>query len=146
MSSYVKTQIPKELIPQILETLSTAKDSGKVRKGVNETTKSIERKTAQFVLIAEDVQPEEIVVHLPVLCEEKGVPYAYIPTKKDLGKAVGIAVGTSSVSIEDAGGAKETLQDILKKIPKEKPGDKKPAEKKKPATEKKSSGKKEKKK
>lgn len=121
MPSYVKFETPKELVPNILDMLSVAKDNGKLKKGVNETTKSIERKTAQFVVIAEDVSPEEVVVHLPMLCEENGIPYAYIPTKVDLGKSVGIEVGTSSIAVENAGGAGEKLQDILKRLPKHAP-------------------------
>jgi outer membrane biosynthesis protein TonB len=68
--------------------------------------------------MAEDVQPEEIIIHIPMLCEERGIPYAYVPSKKDLGAAVGIAVGTSSVAVEEAGGANELLQGILKRLPK----------------------------
>lgn len=131
MPGYVKFETPKELVPSILDMLSMAKDNGRIKKGVNETTKSIERKTAQFVIIAEDVSPEEVVVHLPILCEEKGIPYAYITTKVELGRSVGIEVGTSSVAVENAGGAGEKLQDILKRLPRQ--AAHKPAEK---ATEK----------
>lgn len=119
MPSYVKYETPKDLVPQILEMLSVAKDSGKLKKGVNETTKAIERKTAQLVVIAEDVTPEEIVVHLPMLCEEKGIAFVYIPTKKELGGSIGIEVGTSSIAVENGGGATEKLQDIIKKLPKQ---------------------------
>ena len=120
MAGYVKFETPKEVVPQILEMLGMTKDSGKVKKGVNETTKAIERKTAQLVVIAEDVTPEEIVIHLPMICEEKGIAYAYVPTRKELGGAIGIAVGTSSVAVENPGGAAETLQGILKRLPKSK--------------------------
>lgn|SRR5512143_1091536 len=116
--SYVDLQIPAELIPQIVEMLSVAKDGGKVKKGVNETTKSIERKSAQFVVLASDVTPEEVVMHIPMLCKEHSIPYAFVPTKKELGVAIGIEVGTSAVAVENAGGANEKLQDILKKLPK----------------------------
>ena len=115
---YVDLQIPAELIPQIVEMLSVAKDGGKVKKGVNETTKSIERKSAQFVVLASDVTPEEVVMHIPMLCKEHSIPYAFVPTKKELGIAIGIEVGTSAVAVENAGGANEKLQDILKKLPK----------------------------
>jgi large subunit ribosomal protein L7Ae len=118
--SYVDNETPAELVPKILEALSVAKDSGKIKKGVNETTKAIERKTAQLVVIAADVTPQEVVVHLPILCKDSGIPYAFIPTKKELGTAVGIPVGTSSIAIENAGGASETVQDIVKKLPKPK--------------------------
>jgi large subunit ribosomal protein L7Ae len=115
---YVDLEIPAELIPQIMEMLSVAKDGGKIKKGVNETTKSIELKTAQFVVVAGDVTPEEVVIHIPMLCKENNVPYAFVPSKKDLGGAIGIQVGTSAVAVENAGGASEKLADIIKKLPK----------------------------
>ena len=117
---YIDLEIPAELVPQIIEMLSVAKDSGKIKKGVNETTKSIERKTAQFVVLAGDVTPEEVVIHIPMLCKEHNIPYAFVKTKKDLGIAVGVEVGTSAIAVENAGGATEKLQDIIKKLPKAK--------------------------
>ncbi|MFH1393720.1 MAG: ribosomal L7Ae/L30e/S12e/Gadd45 family protein [Candidatus Micrarchaeota archaeon] len=116
--AYIDVETPAELVPQIVEMLSVAKDDGKVKKGINETTKSVERKTAQFVVMAGDVSPEEIVVHIPILCKEKGVPYAFVPTKKELGESIGMAVGTSAVAVENGGSAAEKLADILKKLPK----------------------------
>ncbi len=115
---YVDIETPNELVPQITDMLSSAKDSGKIKKGINETTKSVERKTAQFVVLAQDVTPEEIVVHIPMLCKEKGVPYAFVPTKKDLGLSIGMEVGTSAVAVENGGSAAEKLQDIIKRMPK----------------------------
>ncbi|MBN2478067.1 50S ribosomal protein L7ae [Candidatus Micrarchaeota archaeon] len=133
VASYVKFEMPGDLTPRVLEALSMVKDSGKIKKGVNETTKAIERKTAQLVVIAEDVSPEEVVVHIPILCQEKGVPYCYVKTKEELGKAIGLKVGTSSIAVENAGGAAETVQDIIKRLPKaeveEKPKEEKKEEK-----------------
>ena len=131
MASYVKYETPDEVVTNILEALSVAKDTGKLRKGINEATKSVERKAAKLVVMAEDVQPEEIIIHMPSLCEEKGVPYAYVKTKKDLGGAVGIGVGTSTIAIEDAGSAAELLQGILKRLPKASAGAEAPKEEKK---------------
>jgi large subunit ribosomal protein L7Ae len=133
MPSYVKFETPKEVVDGVLEALSVAKDSGRIRKGINETTKSIERKSAKLVVIASDVDPEEIVIHIPMLCEEKGIPYVYVPTKVELGKAVGIPVPTSTIALEDAGGANEILNNVLKRLPRPKIEEKKheaPAEKK----------------
>jgi large subunit ribosomal protein L7Ae len=118
MASYVKTETPEEVVSNVIEALSVAKDTGKLRKGINETTKSVEKKSAKLVVMAEDVQPEEIIIHMPALCEEKGIPYTYVPSKKDLGAAVGMGVGTSSIAIEDAGSANELLSGILKRLPK----------------------------
>jgi large subunit ribosomal protein L7Ae len=118
MASYVKSETPEEIVSNVIEALSVAKSTGKLRKGINETTKSVEKRSAKLVVMAEDVQPEEIIIHMPALCEEKGIPYTYVPSKKDLGAAVGMGVGTSSIAIEDAGGASELLSGILKRLPK----------------------------
>ena len=117
MASYVKYKTPEEVVASIIEALSVAKDTGRLRKGINETTKSVEKKTAKLVIMAEDVQPEEIIIHIPSLCEERGIPYAYVPSKKDLGAAVGIPVGTSSIAIEEAGGANQKADQDEADIP-----------------------------
>lgn len=116
MPSYVKFEVPKEISEKVLEAVSVAKATGKIKKGVNETTKSIERGLAKLVIIAEDVQPEEIVMHLPILCEEKHVPYIYVPSKTELGKAAGIDVATSSAAIIEPGDAKKSMEEIIEKI------------------------------
>lgn len=114
--AYVKFEVPKELVSKILKVVETAKNVGKVKRGVNETTKAVERGIAKLVVIAEDVDPEEIVMHLPVLCEEKKVPYCYVPSKIELGRISGIDVAASSIAIIDIGEEKELLDEVIKKI------------------------------
>ncbi|MEM3714729.1 MAG: ribosomal L7Ae/L30e/S12e/Gadd45 family protein, partial [Nitrososphaeria archaeon] len=75
---YVKFETPKEIMDSVYEILRRASESGKVKKGTNEVTKSVERGVAKLVVIAEDVDPPEIVAHLPILCEEKKIPYVYV--------------------------------------------------------------------
>ncbi|RLJ08158.1 MAG: 50S ribosomal protein L7ae [Candidatus Aenigmatarchaeota archaeon] len=116
MASYVKFEVPKDLSNKVLEAVTLAKTTGKVKKGVNETTKTIERGLAKLVVIAADVQPEEIVMHLPVLCEEKQIPYVYVPSKDELGKAAGIQVPASSIAISETGDAKKLVEEIVEKL------------------------------
>jgi large subunit ribosomal protein L7Ae len=116
MPAFVKYQSSKELTEKVVEAVTIAKASGKIRKGVNETTKAIERGIAKLVVVAEDVTPEEILMHLPVICEEKKVPLAYISSKEELGKASGIDVPTSSIAIVEAGDAKKLITEISEKI------------------------------
>ena len=92
------------------------RSNGKVKRGVNETTKSVERGSAKLVYIARDVDPPEIVMHLPHLCEEKGIPYLFVPSKKELGKAAGIERPASSVAVVDAGEAVSRLEKIIQMI------------------------------
>jgi large subunit ribosomal protein L7Ae len=85
---------------QIVE---TARKTGKVEKGTNEVTKAIERGTAKFVVVAEDVNPKELVQHIPALCKEKGIQCVTVDSRKKLGIAAGINVPTASVAVIDAG-------------------------------------------
>lgn len=115
-SPYVKFEVPKELSTQAFEAVEMARDTGKLRRGVNEVTKAIERATAKLVIIAEDVTPPEIVAFLPVLCDEKEIPYIFVPTKKELGIAAGIEVGTTAIAITEPGNGKEAVKNIASKV------------------------------
>ncbi|OYT41919.1 MAG: 50S ribosomal protein L7ae [Candidatus Aenigmarchaeota archaeon ex4484_224] len=116
--AYVKFETPKELAEKALKALEIARNSGKIKKGTNETTKAVEKGIAKLVLIAEDVDPEEIVMHLPPLCEEKNVPYLYVPSKIELGRYAGIDVAAASACIVEEGEAKELVEEIIKEIEK----------------------------
>ncbi len=114
---YVTWETPKELADEALKLLEEIrKANGKIRKGVNETAKAIERGQAKLVYIAMDVNPPEIVMHLPPLCEERGIPYLFVPSKAELGKAAGIERPASSAAVIDAGDAKDKLQRIINRI------------------------------
>jgi large subunit ribosomal protein L7Ae len=110
--SYVKFEVSKETIDKAYQVVQLAKDSGKIRKGTNESTKAIERGIAKLVLIAEDVEPPQVVAHLPILCEERKIPYLFVPSKLDLGKSAGIDVGCAAVSVLEAGEGANTLKDL----------------------------------
>jgi large subunit ribosomal protein L7Ae len=59
-----------------------------VRSGINTVTCLIEKKKAQLVVIAHDVDPIEIVLFLPALCRKMGVPYCIVKSKARLGQVV----------------------------------------------------------
>lgn len=95
--------------------IETANKTGKIEKGTNEVTKAIERGTAKFVAYAKDVEPKEIIKHIPVLCKEKGIPCEEVDSKQKLGLAVGIQVSSSSVAVIQAGDAEKEIAGINKK-------------------------------
>lgn len=113
---YVKFEVPKELADQVYSAVESARDTGKIRKGTNEATKAAERGQAVLVVIAEDVDPAEIVAHLPPLCDEKKIPYIYVPSKRELGAATGIDVPTAAIAIADAGQATHAVKGIIDRI------------------------------
>ncbi|AOW28539.1 60S ribosomal protein L8-B [Candida albicans P57072] len=59
-----------------------------VKYGLNHVVSLIENKKAKLVLIANDVDPIELVVFLPALCKKMGVPYAIVKGKARLGTLV----------------------------------------------------------
>jgi large subunit ribosomal protein L7Ae len=110
---YVKFQTPKEIAEKAFQALQVAKDTGKIKKGTNETTKAIERGVAKLVLIAEDVEPPQVVAHLPILCEERKIPYLFVPSKLELGRSAGIDVGSAAISIVELGEASEAVKGLI---------------------------------
>ena len=113
---YVKFEVPKELASKALDALEVARNTGKIKRGTNEATKAIERGVAKLVYIAEDIDPPEVVAHLPPLCEEKKIPYIYVPSKKQLGDAAGIDVSAAAIAIINPGKANEQVKEVVEKL------------------------------
>ena len=110
---YVKFQVPADLVSPIYEAIRVAQQSGKVKKGTNEVTKAIERGISKLVIVAEDVEPPEVVAHLPILCEEHGIPYGFVPSRQELGKSLGIDVTSAAAAILDSGDAQHIVDQIV---------------------------------
>ncbi|BAA80821.1 50S ribosomal protein L7Ae/small nucleolar RNP protein Snu13p/Nhp2P [Aeropyrum pernix K1] len=113
---YVRFEVPEDLAEKAYEAVKRARETGRIKKGTNETTKAVERGLAKLVVIAEDVDPPEIVMHLPLLCDEKKIPYVYVPSKKRLGEAAGIEVAAASVAIIEPGDAETLVREIVEKV------------------------------
>jgi large subunit ribosomal protein L7Ae len=113
---YVKMEVSKDLVNAVYEAVRVAKQSGKVRKGTNETTKAIERGISKLVVIAEDVEPPEVVAHLPILCEERNAPFIFVPSKQQLGMSLGIDVGSAAATIIDPGEAQHIVEQVVGSI------------------------------
>lgn len=109
-------EAPKEMIDKVYEAIEVAKATGKLRKGTNEATKAIEKGQAKLVVIAKDINPPEITMHIPLLSEEKGIPCVQVPSKEELGAAAGIDVPTGSVAIVQEGEAKQLIKEITEKM------------------------------
>ena len=113
---YVKFETSKDLVNAVYEAVRVSKQSGRVRKGTNETTKAIERGISKLVVIAEDVEPPEVVAHLPILCEERNAPFIFVPSKQQLGASLGIDVGSAAATIVDAGEAQHIVEQVVSSI------------------------------
>ena len=99
---------------KVLEAVEVARTSGKIRKGANEATKALEKGQAKLVVYARDVTPKEIIMHLPLLAKEKGVPCIEISKKEDLGTAAGLPVATAAVAVVKEGDAKAAIEALAR--------------------------------
>jgi large subunit ribosomal protein L7Ae len=94
------------------EAVEVARTTGKIKKGTNEVTKAIERGNAKLVVIAKDINPPEITMHLPLLCREKKIPFVEVPSREELGAAAGIQVATAAIAITEPGEAKNLVKEF----------------------------------
>ena len=115
-SFYVTFETPEDLINPLYEAVREGAGSGKIKKGTNEVTKSVERTTAKLVVIAEDVDPPEVVAHLPIICDEHHIPYAFVPSQQDLGKSLGLETKSAAAAIIDAGDAKHIVEQVIESL------------------------------
>ncbi len=95
---------------QALEIIEVARKSGRLKRGTNEVTKVLEKGEAKFVVVARDVQPKEIVMHLSILAREKGVMFAEVDKKLELGAAAGMPLGAAAVAVVEEGNAKDLIK------------------------------------
>lgn len=88
-----------QLSSTILDLVQQANNYKELKRGANEATKTLNRGTSQLIVMAADAEPLEILLHLPLLCEDKNVPYVFVESKHALGRACGISRPVVSVSI-----------------------------------------------
>ncbi|KAK7203161.1 13 kDa ribonucleoprotein-associated protein [Myxozyma melibiosi] len=106
------------LTQQILDLAQQATHYHQLKKGANEATKTLNRGISEFIIMAADTEPIEILLHLPLLCEDKNVPYVFVPSKLALGRACGVSrqVIAASVTSNDASQLKTQIYAIKDKI------------------------------
>ncbi|KAJ5580239.1 uncharacterized protein N7459_006224 [Penicillium hispanicum] len=89
----------ESLTQSLLDLVQQAGHARQIKKGANETTKSLSRGTSELVILAADTTPLAILLHLPLLAEDKNVPYVYVPSKMALGRATGVSRPVIACSI-----------------------------------------------
>lgn len=90
---------PADLNDQLLDLVERGTQYAQVKKGANEATKALNRGIAEIIILTADTEPLEILLHLPLLCEEKNVPYVFVASKAALGRACGISRPVIAVSV-----------------------------------------------
>jgi len=108
------------LTQKILELVQQAANYKQLRKGANEATKTLNRGISEFIVMSADAEPLEILLHLPLLCEDKNVPYVFVRSKQALGRACGVsrAVIACSVTVNEGSQLKPQITAIQQSIEK----------------------------
>jgi ribosomal protein L7Ae-like RNA K-turn-binding protein len=68
-----------ELTIALLDLVQQATNYKQTKKGANEATKTLNRGISELIIMSADAEPIEILLHLPLLCEDKNVPYVFVP-------------------------------------------------------------------
>jgi U4/U6 small nuclear ribonucleoprotein SNU13 len=105
---------PNDLTEKILDVVQQASHYKQLRKGANEATKTLNRGISEFIVMAADAEPLEILLHLPLLCEDKNVPYVFVPSKTALGRACGVSrpVIAASVTSNEGSDLKSSILNL----------------------------------
>ncbi|KAJ3300823.1 RNA binding protein snu13 [Borealophlyctis nickersoniae] len=108
------------LANKILDLVQQATHYKQLKKGANEATKTLNRGISEFIVMTADTEPLEILLHLPLLCEDKNVPYVFVPSKQALGRACGVSrpVIAASVTTNEGSELKAQIQAIKNEIEK----------------------------
>ncbi|PNH02756.1 ribonucleoprotein-associated protein [Tetrabaena socialis] len=88
-----------QLTNTILDIVQQAANYKQLKKGANEATKTLNRGISEFIVMAADTEPIEILLHLPLLAEDKNVPYVFVPSKAALGRACGVSRPVIAASV-----------------------------------------------
>ena len=108
------------LTKTILDLVQQATNYRQLKKGANEATKTLNRGISEFIVMAADTEPLEILLHLPLLCEDKNVPYVFVRSKQALGRACGVSrpVIAASVTVNEQSQLSSQIQNIKLSIEK----------------------------
>ncbi|XP_016503490.1 uncharacterized protein LOC107821552 isoform X4 [Nicotiana tabacum] len=103
-----------QLTTTIMDLVQQAANYKQLKKGANEATKTLNRGISEFVVMAADTEPLEILLHLPLLAEDKNVPYVFVPSKQALGRACGVTrpVIACSVTSNEGSQLKSQIQQL----------------------------------
>ena len=107
-----------KLTVSILDLVQQATNYKQIKKGANEATKTLDRGISEFIVMAADTEPLEILLHLPLLCEDKNVPYVFVPSKVALGRACGVSrpVIAASITSNEASQLGPQIQSMREQI------------------------------
>lgn len=100
VNEIAKPMASKKLTKKLYKVVKKAHKAKRLRRGVREVVKALRKNEKGVVVLAGNVSPIDVISHIPVFCEDKGVPYCYIPSRRDLGTASQTKRPTSAVLVQ----------------------------------------------
>lgn len=114
VNTIAKPMASKKLAKKIYKCIKKAsKHKTYLRNGLKDVQKHIRKGEKGIVIFAGDVFPIEIMCHLPVVCEDKDIPYCYTPSRQDIGIAMGVKRGSLMVLIKEHPEYKELYDELV---------------------------------
>ena len=87
VSVIAKPLASKKLTKRLYKTVKKGTKAKSIRRGVKDVVKSIRKGERGFVVLAGDVSPLDVITHIPIYCEDRAVPYVFVPSRRDLGRS-----------------------------------------------------------
>ena len=108
----------KKLTKKIHKLVKKGSGAKIIRRGVKEVVKGLKKNEKGICIIAGDIFPVDVISHISSYCEDKDVPYIYVPSKHDLGAAASVKRPTSVVFVNSKKSfdEKELLDKVVKEI------------------------------
>jgi len=89
----------KKLAKKLHKVIKKSSKARQVKRGVKEVVKGIRKGEKGLLILAADINPIDIISHLPVMSEEAQIPYIFVASKEELGQASSTKRPTSCVMI-----------------------------------------------
>uniref|UniRef100_A0A8D0VXM7 H/ACA ribonucleoprotein complex subunit 2 n=1 Tax=Sus scrofa TaxID=9823 RepID=A0A8D0VXM7_PIG len=106
----------RKLTRKLYKCIKKAVKQKQIRRGVKEVQKFINKGEKGIMVLAGDTLPVEVYCHLPVMCEDRNLPYVYIPSKTDLGAAAGSKRPTCVIMVKPHKEYQEAYGECLEEV------------------------------
>ncbi|XP_044133301.1 H/ACA ribonucleoprotein complex subunit 2 [Bufo gargarizans] len=106
----------RKLTKRLYKCIKKAVKHKNIRRGVKEVQKFINKGEKGIVVLAGDTLPIEVYCHVPIMCEERSIPYAYVPSKSDLGAAAGSKRPTCVILIKSKEDYEDAYNDCVEEV------------------------------
>ncbi|EKV06270.1 HMG-like protein, putative [Penicillium digitatum] len=112
---------------KVLKSVKKAAVNKSLKRGVKEVVKALRKSPipaanaaiglpSGVVVLAADISPMDVISHIPVLCEDHGIPYVFVTSRAELGASAATKRPTSVVMVapKAAKGKKEDDEEFTK--------------------------------